>query len=136
MFQSHQTAVPIKSPFLDMLQSTLHFSWTFPWSCDHIPPRQAASAQRPTTHYIPQCYTTRPHEQVTTPYGPTPCGEPPSSCRHALSYVYRATTRTPCPGTPCRAPRPHPLGYPLLPVLVHGGVCQACDAEPSIPACG
>ena len=122
--------------FCLMLQSTLFFAWTFPWSHDHTPPRQAASAQGPTTHYIPQCYTTRPHEQVTTPYEPTPCGEPPSLCGHAPSYVYRAIARAPCPGAPCRTPCPHPLEYPLSSVLIHGGVRQACDAEPGIPACG
>ena len=120
-----------------LLQSTLFFTWTFPWSCDHTPPsRQAAGAQGPATHYIPQCYATRPHEQATTPYEPTPCGGPPSLCGHASSHVYRATTRAPCPGAPCRAPCPHPLEYPPPPVLLYGGVRRACDAEPGIPARG
>ena len=120
-----------------VLQSTLFFAWTFPWSRDPIPPsRQAASAQEPITHYIPQCYATQPHEQATTPYEPTPCRGPPSSCGHALSYVYRATARAPCPGTPCRASRPHPLEHPPPPVLLYGGVHRARDAEPGIPARG
>ena len=118
-----------------LLQSTLFFAWTFPRSRDSIPPsRQTASAQEPVTHYIPQCYATRPHEQATTPYEPTPCGGPPPSCGHALSHVYRAPARAPCPGAPCRAPRPHPLEYPSLPVLLYGGVRRARDAKPSIPA--
>ena len=122
---------------LILLQSTLFFAWTFPWSCDPISPsRQAASAQEPITHYIPQCYATQLHEQATTPYEPTPCRGPPSSCRYAPSHVYRATARAPCPGTSCRAPRPHPLEYPLPPILLYGGVCRARDAEPGIPACG
>ena len=120
-----------------MLQSTLFFAWTLSWSCDAIPPsRQAASAQEPITHYIPQCYTTRPHEQATTPYEPTPCRRPPSSRGHAPSHVHRTTTRAPCPRAPCRATRPYPLEYPLPPVLLYGGVHRACDAEPGIPACG
>ena len=37
-----------------LLQSTLFFAWTLPWSCNPIPPsRQATSAQGPVTHYIP-----------------------------------------------------------------------------------
>ena len=85
-----------------MLQSTLFFAWTFPQSCDPIPPsRQAANAQGQVTHYIPQCYAARPHEQATTPYEPTPCRGPPSSCGHAPSYVYRAIARAPHPGAPC-----------------------------------
>ena len=120
-----------------MLQSTLFFAWTFPWSCDPIPPsRQATSAQGPATHYIPQCYATRPHEQATTPYESTPCGGPPSSSGHVSSYVYRATARAPSPGTPHRAPHPHPLEYPSPPVLLYGGVRQARDAEPGILARG
>ena len=120
-----------------MLQSTLFFAWTFTWSRDLVPTsRQAASAQEPITHYIPQCYATRPHEQATTPYEPTPCRGSPSSRRHALSHVYRAPARAPCPGTPCRAPRPHPLEYPSPPVLLYGGVRRARDAEPGIPAHG
>ena len=105
-------------------------------SRDHIPPRQAASAQRPTTHHIPQCYATQSHEQATTPYESTPCRGPPSLYRHILSYVHRSPARAPRPGTPCQAPRPHPLEYPPLPVLIHGGVRRACDAEPGIPAHG
>ena len=105
-----------------LLQSTLHFSWTFPWSHDHIPPRQTTSAQRPITHCIPQCYATQPHEQATTPYESTPCRGPPSLRRHTLSYVYRAPARAPCLGTPYPAPCPHPLEYPLPSVLIHGGV--------------
>ena len=119
-----------------VLQSTLFFTWTFPWSRDHTPSRQATSAQGPTNHYIPQCYATRPHEQVTTPYEPTPCRGPPSLRGHSLSHVYRATARAPCPGTPCQASRPHPLEYPPPPVLLYGGVRRACDAEPGIPARG
>ena len=39
---------------LNLLQSTLFFAWTFPWSSDYTPPsRQVTSAQGPTTHYIP-----------------------------------------------------------------------------------
>ena len=118
-----------------LLQSTLHFSWiTLPWSHDHMPPRQATSAQGPTTHHIPQCYTTWPHEQAATPYKPTPCGGPPSLCRHALSHVYRATTRTPRPKAPCWAPHPHPLEYLPLSVLIYGRVHRARDAEPSVLA--
>ena len=42
-----------------VLQSTLFFAWTFTWSRDLVPTsRQAASAQEPITHYIPQCYAT------------------------------------------------------------------------------
>ena len=120
-----------------MLQSTLFFAWTFPWSHDHTPPsRQATSAQGPTTHYISQCYATQPHEQVTAPYKPTPCRGPPSSHGHTSSHVYRATARAPCPRTPCQAPRPHPLEYPLPPVLLYRGVHRARDAEPGIPARG
>ena len=38
----------------EVLQSTLFFAWTFPWSCDAIPPsRQTTSAQEPVTYYIP-----------------------------------------------------------------------------------
>ena len=120
----------------NMLQSTILFSWSLPRSCDHTPPRQAPSAQGPATHYIPQCYATRPHEQATTPYEPTPCGGPPSLYRHAPSYIYRATARPPCPGAPCWAPCSHPLEHPPSPVLVHRGVCRAHDAEPSILARG
>ena len=55
-----------------VLQSTLFFAWTFPWSRDHTPPRrQTTSAQGLVTHYIPQCYATQPHEQATTPYEST-----------------------------------------------------------------
>ena len=118
-----------------VLQSTLFFAWTFAWSRDTIPPsRQTASAQEPVTHYIPQCYATRLHEQATTPYEPTPYRGPPSSCGHAPSYVYRAPARTPCPGTPCQAYRPHPLEYPPPPVLLYGGVRRTRDAEPGVPA--
>ena len=120
----------------NLLQSTLYFSWTFPQFHDHTPPRQITSAQGPATHHIPQCYTTQPHEQMTTPYKPTPCRGPPSLYGHALSHVYRATARAPSPGTPCQTPRPYPLEYPLPSVLIHGGVHQARDAEPSIPARG
>ena len=120
-----------------LLQSTPFFAWTFPWSCDAIPPsRQTTSTQETVTHYIPQCYATRPHEQATTPYEPTPCRGPSSSHGHAPSHVYRAPARTPCPGTPCRAHRPHPLEYPPPPVLLYGGVRRARDAEPGIPARG
>ena len=84
-----------------LLQSTLFFAWTFPWSRDHTPPsRQATSAQRPITHYIPQCYATQPHEQATTPYESTPCRGPPSSCGH------------PCPMS--TKPLPEPLPEPLV----------------------
>ena len=122
LFQGGQKSRPL------LLQSTLFFAWTFPWSRDPVPPsRQAPSAQEPVTHYIPQCYATRPHEQATTPYEPTPCGGPPSSYGHAPSHVYRATTRAPCPGAPCRAPCPHPLEYPPPPVLLYGGVRRTHD---------
>ena len=118
-----------------MLQSTPFFAWTFPWSRDAIPPsRQTASAQSTVTHYIPQCYATRPHEQATTPHEPTSCRGPPSSCGHASSHVYRATARAPCPGASCRVHRPHPLEYPSPPILLYGGVRRARDAEPGIPA--
>ena len=130
-------AKPIPIGRVGVLQSTLFFAWTFPWSHDPIPPsRQTASAQEPVTHYIPQCYATRPHEQATTPYESTPCRGPPSSCGHAPSNVYRAIARAPSPGAPCRAPCPYPLEYPPPPVLLYGGVRRARDAEPSIPACG
>ena len=120
-----------------VLQSTLFFAWTFPWSRDAIPPsRQTASTQETVTHYIPQCYATRPHEQTTTPYEPTPCRGSPSSCGHTPSYVYRATARAPRPRAPRRAPRPHPLEYPSTPVLLYGGVRRTRDAEPGIPARG
>ena len=120
-----------------MLQSTLFFAWTFPWPCDPVPPsRQTASAQEPITHCIPQCYATRPHEQATAPYESTPCGGPPSSRGHTPTHVYRAPARAPHSGAPCRAPRPHPLEYPPPPILLHGGVRRAHDAEPGIPARG
>ena len=120
-----------------MLQSTLFFAWTFTWSRDPVPSsRQAASAQEPVTYHIPQCYTTQPHEQATTPYEPTPCRGSPSSCGHTLSHVHRATTRAPCPGTSCRAPHPQPLEHPPPPVLLYRGVRRARDAEPSILAHG
>ena len=120
-----------------MLQSTLFFAWTFPWSCDPVPPsRQTASAQEPVTHYIPQCYATRPHEQVTTSYESTSCRGPPSSRGHAPSHVYRTPARAPRPRAPCRASRPHPLEYPSPPVFLYGGVRRAHDAEPGISARG
>ena len=120
-----------------VLQSTLFFAWTFAWPRDAIPPsRQTTSTQKPVTHYIPQCYATRPHEQATTSYESTPCRGPPSSRGHTSSHVYRAPARAPRPGTPCRAHRPHPLEYPPPPVFLYGGVRRARDAEPGIPARG
>ena len=120
-----------------MLQSTLFFAWTFPWSRDAIPPsRQTTSTQEPVTHCISQCYATRPHEQATTPYESTPCRGSPSSRGHTSSHVYRAPARAPRPRAPCRTPRPYPLEHPPPPVLLYGGVRRTRDAEPGIPARG
>ena len=73
---------------------------------------------------------------TAAPYEPTLCGEPPFLSRHAPPHVYRATPRAPHPRAPCRAPCPYPLECPSLSVLIHGGLHQACNAEPHIMPLG
>ena len=135
-----QSASPfylVNSELSLVLRSTPHFSWfRLPWTCHSMPPRQAASPLRPTTHYIPQCYAIWPHEQAAATYEPTLCGGSPSLSRHISSYVYPATPRAPHPRAPCQAPCPHPLEYLLMAVLVHGELCGTRDAEPSVMPLG
>ena len=120
-----------------LLQSTPHFSW-FTWTLlNHSHPLgQAASPPWPTNSCISQCYATWPHKQATATNKPILCGGPPSLPRHTLSYAYPTIPQATYPGTPHQAHPSYPLEYPLMPVLIHGRLHWACDAEPSIKPTG